>query len=380
MSLRVEQIRLIHVRVPLHEPFVISSGAVAEKDAILIELRADALTGLGEASPMAGSFYSHHTPDTCWEHLVRQLVPVLHSSQELSPRDFLAATEHLDDPYARCGIETALWDLLARAHGVPLCQALDAAVPPGSVESGLAVGIYPTTTVFLQRIAYHLRRDGYRRIKIKVQPGWDVEPLEAVRRQWPDFPLMVDANGAYRREHIKHIATWDRFRLMMIEQPLPADDLDGHALLARSCRTPICLDESARSPAVVREAIERGAAGIVNIKLQRVGGFAAATEILAIARQARIGCWMGTMPELGVGGWAAVHAAALPNNLFPTDVEASRRWFVDDITVPRIECVAGRISVPTRPGLGIALDDVVVRAHTCREYRTRIALRLFGNR
>ncbi|HOW18046.1 MAG TPA: enolase C-terminal domain-like protein [Phycisphaerae bacterium] len=285
MALRIDEIRLTHVRVPLHEPFVISSGSVAEKDAILVELIAAGLAGIGEASPMAGSFYSRHTPEGCWDTLVNRLIPLIQGAGRITPRTLLAISESLDDPFARSGVETAAWDALARAEGRPLWQLLGGSAA-ATVESGLAVGIYHRTDMLVERIGRYLRQDGYRRVKIKVQPGWDVEPLEAVRAAWPDVPLMVDANAAYRREHIDHIASWDRFGLMMIEQPLPADDLDGHAALASRCRTPICLDESATSARVVRDAIGRGAAGIINIKLQRVGGFTAALDIHNAARAA----------------------------------------------------------------------------------------------
>jgi O-succinylbenzoate synthase len=295
MPVRIDEIRLTHVRVPLHEPFVISSGSVAEKDAILIELAGEGLVGVGEASPMAGSFYSHHTPDACWDDLIGNLLPRLRRIPEITPRTFLAASESLDDPFARSGIETAMWDLLARAEDRPLWQLLGGA-HAATVESGLAVGIYDTVATLVERIGRYLDQDGYRRVKIKVQPGWDVEPLEAVRAAWPDVPLMVDANAAYRREHIDHIASWDRFALMMIEQPLPGGDLEGHAHLASRCGTPICLDESATSASVVREAIDRGAARIINIKLQRVGGFTGALDIHNTAQAAGVGSMWTTRP------------------------------------------------------------------------------------
>lgn len=361
MPIRLDEIRLTHVRVPLHEPFVISSGSVAEKDAILIELLGEGLVGLGEASPMAGSFYSHHTPDGCWDDLVGRVIPMLQRAGAITPRAFLAASESIDDPFARCGVETAMWDILARAQGRPLWQVLGGSAA-ATVESGLAVGIFGSVSELVERIGRYLERDGYRRVKIKVEPGWDVEPLQAVREAWPQMPLMVDANASYRREHIEHIASWDRFGLMMIEQPLPGGDLEGHALLASRCRTPICLDESATSARVVSEAIDRGAARIVNIKLQRVGGFTGALDIHNTARTAGVGCWIGTMPELAVGGWGAVHMATLPNVRYPTDVESSDRWFVTDITAPTIRCQGGTIRLPTGAGLGVSLDtDVIAR-------------------
>ncbi len=375
MTVRVDEIRLTHVRLPLHEPFVISSGAVAEKDAVLIELLGDGLTGLGEASPMAGTFYSRHTPEACWDDLTQCLLPALQRTARTTPREFLEATASIKDPYARCGIETAMCDLLAKAQRTPLYRFLGGR-GDAVVESGLAVGIYDRTDTLVRRIRGHLERDGYRRVKIKVQPGWDVEPLAAVRDAFPNVPLMVDANASYRRANIEQLAAWDRFGLMMIEQPLPADDLEGHAALARSCRTPICLDESAADSATVRAAIACGAAQIINIKLQRVAGFTAAVEILRDTAAAGVGCWIGTMPELAVGGWAAVHLATLANVCYPTDVEASDRWFPSDVTTPPIRCTDGVIHVPHGPGLGVTLDAEVVRRHTQRTHKAGLSLQL----
>jgi o-succinylbenzoate synthase len=365
-SIRLDQIRLTHVRVPLVEPFVISSGAVAEKDAILVELLGDGLVGVGEASPMSGSFYSHHTPGTSWETLTRRLVPLMNELGTVA-LDGRWAVSALDGPFAVAGIDLAVWDLAAKAAGIPLWSLLggDAA---RELPSGLAVGIYETTRQLLDRIDRYVSADGYRRVKIKVQPGWDVRPLEAVRDRFGDIALMVDANGAYRREHIEALAGWDRFDLVMIEQPLPREDLEGHARLAERCRTPICLDESAETVGAVERAIELRAARIVNIKLQRVGTIAAARRIHDLCRTAGVGCWMGTMPELGVGAHAAMHFATLPNIIYPTDVEASERWFIADVTAPPVSCSRGLLKLPVGGGLGVALNAAVVERYRVRQW------------
>jgi o-succinylbenzoate synthase len=390
--LQLESIHLVHVRVPLREPFVISSGAVSEKDAILVEVRAGGLCGLGEASPMAGAFYSHQTPESSWRVLTEQLVPLMNAAGELDlegrwlgQEQAAAAFPRLGspgsttgDPFAVCGIDTALWNLAARHEGVPLWKLLggDEQRAAGGIESGLAVGILPATGELLERIEHYLSEHGYRRVKIKVQPGWDVEPLTAVRERLADVPLMVDANCAYGREEIEHIAGWDRFQLMMIEQPLPRDDLEGHAELARRCRTPICLDEGAESVAAVQRGIELKAARILNIKLQRLGTLAAALRVCELAREAGIDCWVGTMPELGIGAHAAMHLATLPNIVFPTDVEASERWFVADVTEPPVRCRDGLLALPPGPGLGIELNRDVVGRYKIRDWSAPLNCRL----
>jgi O-succinylbenzoate synthase len=332
------------------------------------------MVGLGEASPMAGAFYSHHTPDSTWRAMTERLAPRMNEARELGLNgEWFAGA--VDDPYATCGVDSALWDLAARRRGVPLWSLLGGR-GDRTIESGLAVGIFPTLDELVERIDRYLQADGYRRVKIKVQPGWDVEPLETVRMRFGRMPLMVDANCAYGREHIQHLASWDRFGLMMIEQPLARDDLDGHAELAGRCRTPICLDEGAESPGAVERAIRLRAAQILNIKLQRLGGFAAALRVHDLAAEARVGCWMGTMPELAVGAYAAMHFATLDNIAYPTDVEASHRWFVADVTEPPVGCHNGLLSVPSGLGLGVRLNMEVVRRYKVREWSAELSCRL----
>jgi O-succinylbenzoate synthase len=356
---------LTHVRVPLVEPFRISNGSIAEKDGILVTITDDGVAGVGEASPMAGSFYSAETPGGTWDDLRTRLLPAVLAAHARTVAEANAVLGALGgNPFARAGIETAYWDLEARRAGVPMARLLGG--EHDRVVSGLAVGITPTIDDLLATIERHMA-DGYRRVKIKVQPGWDVEPLEAIRRRFGDLPLMVDANCAYTRGDIEHLSALDHFGLMMIEQPLPRHDLEGHAELQRTIVTPVCLDEGAEDLAAVRRAIELKSCRIVNIKIQRVGGLLAARTIHDTCRAAGIAVWAGTMPELGVGALAAVHLATLPGFTYPTDVEASARWFVDDIVEPLITVRDGRIAVPTSPGLGHALNPAVISRYRVRE-------------
>jgi len=373
-TLALDQIRLTHVRLPFVEPFVISNGVAAEKDAIIVEILADDLVGMGEASPMAGVFYSHHTPESSWSALTDCLIPHMNRIGRLDLSGAWIGA-NASDPFAVNGVDVALWDLAGKARNKPI-WALLGGDPALEIPSGLAVGIYDTVGELLACIDFHLSRDGYRRVKIKVQPGWDVKPLHAVRERFGRIPLMVDANGAYRRTDIEHVATWDRFELMMIEQPLPQEDLEGHALLGRRCRTPICLDESAASITAVKKAIDLRAAGIINIKLQRVGTIEAARRIHDITEAAGIGCWMGTMPELGIAAHAAIHCATLPNIRYPTDVEASDRWFVADVTVPPVRCRNGLLIPPKGPGLGVMLNEEIVDRYRLRRQTFPLSCRL----
>lgn len=341
--MKIDRVVLTHVRVPLLEPFRISSGSVSEKDAIVVAIHADGAIGYGESSPMAGAFYSTDTPESVWAYLSGSLIPGLMKEKPASIMELDGWLEETGgSAFARAGVETAAWDLKARLEGGNISALLGG--NRTEVESGLAVGIYPSIGVLIERIGNYLR-EGYRRVKIKIQKGWDVEPLQAVRKTFGNLPLMVDANCAYDREDMEHLKHLDEFGLMMIEQPLKKEDLEGHAALQKSLATPICLDESADTPANVRKAIELGSCRIVNIKLQRVGGFSAAKIIHDVCAAAGIGLWAGTMPELGIGGIHAVLMSGLPGFSYPTDVESSSRWFEDDIVMPKLEVHDGKFAL-----------------------------------
>ena len=367
-SCALSAIRLHWVRIPLHEPFRISSGEVSIKDAILVELDVkdggaaqSSETGWGEASPMPAGFYSPETPESTWDFLRRRLAPSFLARPELDPRrcsDRLA--EFPGEPFAKAGLEGAIWDLWAKGDLKPLWQGLAGPrAPAGEVRplaSGAAVGLMTTVDQLLERVSRFLD-EGYQRIKIKIEPGRDVELVRAVRERFGDIPLMVDANAAYRLDHGPAFDELDRFGLMMIEQPLAREALDEHAELQRRLRTPICLDESADSLESIREIIRLNSARILNLKVQRMGGLWPARQAHDLAAAAGIPCWLGTMPELGIASAQGLHLATLPNFQFPTDVEASRRWYVDDIIAPPIEVSRqGLIRLPPGPGMGYGVD------------------------
>jgi O-succinylbenzoate synthase len=343
------------------ESFRISSGAVLYKDAIVIQLDADGVSAFGEASPMAGSFYSDETPELCWLEL-NSVAPLIFNFRELDMRRINEKLDSLNiSCFSKAGIETAFWDLLSRLEGLPIFQLLGA--KERKIESGLAVGIYDDRRKFLEVIDKNLAC-GYKRVKIKIQPGWDLEPIRLVRETFGDIPLMVDANCAYSRRDMEHLRKFDDFALIMIEQPLAKDDLEGHAILQSKLRTPICLDESATTPGGVKRAIEMGSCKIINIKIQRVGGILSALEIYNICGD-KVSVWAGTMPELGIGSVHTLHLAMLDKFKFPTDVESSDRWFIDDIVDPIIKVENGEISAPEK--LSYEVDVEKIRRYTIRE-------------
>ncbi|MFH0991682.1 MAG: o-succinylbenzoate synthase [bacterium] len=363
--MNVERITITHVRIPLIEPFRISNGTVSEKDGIIIGVYADGAIGYGEASPMAGAFYSDETPESTWDCLVQEIIPrvqVRHPESVEQINQVVSAIK--GNAFAKAGIETAYWDLEAQQAQQPLYQRLGG--ERTCVDSGLAVGIYPSVSELLSAITRSMA-DGYKRLKIKIQPGWDIEPLSVLRKEYPSMNLMVDANCAYTQADIGHLHRLDEFGLMMIEQPLPKDDLEGHAKLQEKISTPVCLDESAKDSNTVRDALAMKACKIVNIKIQRVGGLQNAKEIHDLCAEAGVPVWGGTMPELGIGGAQTVHLATLPNFTYPTDVEASHRWFVDDIIDPLLEVRNGCIEIPSGIGNCYQLKSSVMRRYFVRE-------------
>ncbi len=348
--------RLHWVKIPLHEPFRISSGEVAVKDAILVELvDVSGRSGWGEASPMAGAFYSSETPEGSWEFLVRRLVPSFLERPELDPRRCAERLEEFSgEPFAKAGVEGAVWDLWAHSNHKPLWAALGGAKRP--IACGAAIGLMPTLPALLDRVDRFLG-EGYGRIKIKIEPGQDVKLVRAVRERFGQIPLMVDANAAYQPDDWPIFKELDDFGLMMIEQPLGRKAIAEHAELQRRLRTPVCLDESADGLESIRAIIRLGSARILNIKVQRMGGLWPARQAHDAAQAAGVPCWLGTMPELGIASAQGLHLGTLPNFTYPSDIEASRRWYVGDIIVPLIEVNAGGlIHLPDGPGMGYGVN------------------------
>ena len=367
----IERVVLTHLQIPFKEVFRISGGEVAIKDAILVTLETSSAVGLGESSPMAAGFgYSSDTPEGCWEDLAGTIAPSLlgRAAGSLEAIAELAAG-WTASRFAIAGAETALWDLLGQARHATIAELLgapDLRIELG-VESGLAVGLYPSIVELIKTIGAHLEA-GYRRLKIKIEPGQDLELVRAVRQHFGDIELMVDANAAYTAADLDLFRELDQYDLLMFEQPMAAADLDGLAALQSAVTTPVCLDETAETRAQTEAAIQRGACRIVNLKIQRVGGLGPALAIHNLCHQQGVACWVGSMPELGIGQAHGIHLATLANCKYPSDLEPSSRWFVDDYTIPRVDLAApGIIEVPTRPGLGYHVDPVKVRRYQVRQ-------------
>jgi o-succinylbenzoate synthase len=357
--LKIKKIVITHVRVPLVEPFCISSGAVSEKDGIIVELHTSDLVGYGESSAMAGSFYSCDTPETSWNELCEVVAPAILGCEFKGPTDWNQKLDGLlAGNFTKAGVETAFWDLTGKRDDKPLHVLLGGT--KRKIESGLAVGLYDNPRSMLRTVEKYLAC-GYRRVKLKIEPGRDVKVVKAARKEFGDIPLFVDANGAYTLRDIDVFRELDDFGLMMFEQPFPGSFLEELAELQRCISTPICLDESLHSTDQLRLAIELGSLRIANFKIQRVGGLYHALEMDEICREYGIPAWVGTMPELGIGQAQGAALASLANFVYPTDVEASDRWFQDDIISPFIRVQDGSIDLPEGPGFGYALDAAKIQ-------------------
>jgi O-succinylbenzoate synthase len=368
--LKIDEITLTHIRIPLIEPFRISSGCVSVKEGIVVALHSEGLVGYGESSPMGGSFYSADTPEKCWTELCARVAPaVVGRSCETLDEWNRTLDEVQAGNFTKTGVETALWDLSAKMQNKPLHRLLGG--NRNTVESGLAVGLYDNIDDTLCVIERYLA-SGYRRVKLKIEPGRDVEIVEAVRHTFGNIPLFVDANGAYTAAQVNVFRALDEFDLMMFEQPYPGSFLEELSELQDRVQTPICLDESLETVEQLLEAIRLGSFRIANFKIQRVGGFHRALEMDRICREHGIKAWVGSMPELGIGQAQGAALATLDNFTYPTDVEASDRWFRDDIISPLLQVREGCIQLPEVPGLGWNIDqekmlDYAIASTTFRE-------------
>jgi O-succinylbenzoate synthase len=368
--MKIEQVDLFHIRVPMIEPFRISSGVVAEKDALILKLYAEGLVGYGEASPMAGSFYSADTPESCWKELSQTLIPAFVGRELENPQTAWAVLSTLPgSSFAKAGLETAVWHLHAQKVGQPLHRLLGG--ERTRVRCGLAVGIYDTVDQLIAAIERHLHQRRYRRLKIKIQPGWDVRPVEAVRRRFEGIPLLVDANGAYTLDYLDILKELDTYDLLMLEQPFRPHELEETAKLQGALTTPVCLDESIETVADVDRAARLGSCRIVNIKIQRVGGLERALAVNRACEEVGLPVWCGTMPELGLGQVFGLALSTLANFDYPTDVEPSDRFFVDDIVEPLLEIDDdGCFVLKDEPLLGYEVNEEKIRRYTVRREST----------
>jgi o-succinylbenzoate synthase len=363
---KIDGLELRLLKLPLVHFFETSFGRVDDKHFILVRVDSDGASGFGECVAEKDPYYSSETNDTVWHVIAEFIAPRLLGAEFAHPRDVFPALKAIrGHNMAKAAVEMAMWDLFARQRGEPLARVLGGT--RDRIASGVSVGIQPSLDALVAKVEGELAA-GYRRIKIKIKPGWDLRPVERLREKFGAIPLMVDANAAYQPGDADHLAALDAFDLMMIEQPLDYDDVAEHAALQRRLKTPICLDESIKTVGIAREAIAAGACRIINIKPGRVGGFAESIRVHDLCASHGIPVWHGGMLESGIGRAANIHLSTLPNFSLPGDVAASRRYFDPDLIEPPIEVAAdGTIAVPTGPGLGVTIRDDRVDNATMRK-------------
>jgi len=354
------ELRVLHI--PLVSPFTTSFGTETVREVIIVRARTGEGDGWGEIVTQHAPLYSSEYTHGAWDVAQRFLAPALLERRSVAPHEVSEVLEgFVGHRMVKAGLELAVLDASLRAAGRSLAAHLGAGVD--RIPSGVSVGIQRDPAALVDAVAGYLD-EGYRRIKIKIKPGRDIDDTAAVRDAFPDIPLQVDANSAYTLADADLLAELDRFSLLLIEQPLQEDDIVDHATLARRLRTPVCLDESIVSAKAARDAIALKAASVINIKAGRVGGFLEAVRIHDLARAADIPVWCGGMLETGIGRAANAALAALPGFTLPGDVSASDRFYERDIVNEPIVLDDGFVRVPTGPGLGVEIDAAALDEFT----------------
>ncbi len=354
--MHIQNITLHRIELRFKTPYATSFGVHVTRQLILAEVQADGLTGWGEWAG-DGPGYSYETVDAAWLILHSHLLPMLHGATLTHPNEVAARLAAVRGyPFAKAMLEAAIWDIAAQQAGQSLSRFIGGT--RANVVAGVSVGIQPDPAATVARVQSLLRYPGIGRVKLKIKPGHDLAHVaalrHALRREWPDLPLMVDANAAYTLADLDTLRRLDAHNLLMIEQPLAADDWLDHAELQRHLRSPICLDESITSLAQAKAALALGACRVVNIKPGRVGGLSAAIAIHDFCHAAGIPVWCGGMFETGIGRALNLALASLPGFTLPGDFTPAQRLFGRDLIDPPIEANAdGTLPVPSDVGLGV---------------------------
>ncbi|MFQ5464134.1 MAG: o-succinylbenzoate synthase [Phycisphaerae bacterium] len=370
--MKIDQIEIFHIAMPLVEPFETSFGTETERECLIVALYSDGLRGWGESPVSRNPGYSYETCGTAWHVAGEFIVPTLLEAEIESPADVGSLLRSIrGHPIAKAGFEAAFWDLQGKATGRSLREMFGGAVD--RVAVGVSVGLQESPPALVARVERYVAA-GYRRVKIKIKPGRDVEDVRAVRGAFPDLRLQVDANSAYRLDASEPIKALDDLGLLLIEQPLSEDDIVDHARLQEELATDLCLDESIVSAAHARWALDTVACRVINIKPSRVGGFSEATAIHDLCAERDVPVWCGGMLETGIGRAGNLALATLPNFRLPGDISATERYYTDDIITAKFTLNGdSTIDVPTSPGVGVEVDEerlqsVTVRRDSFRTY------------
>ncbi|VEF46573.1 o-succinylbenzoic acid (OSB) synthetase [Bacillus freudenreichii] len=354
----IEEIKLDRLHMPLKHPFETSFGKLMTKDFIVVSATSEGSTGYGESTAFPLPFYNEESTETVLYILKELIIPQVLKLDKLDhPQDLDSIFQSIKGHrMAKAALEGAIWDLYCKKKGISLSKALGGTNT--EIDVGVSIGIEPTIGELLGRVGSCIDQ-GYKKIKVKIKPGFDVKPMEAIRERFGmDIPLMADANSAYTLQDIDLLKQLDPLNLMMIEQPLAYDDIIDHATLQKELSTPICLDESIHSVEDARKAVEIGATKIINIKVGRVGGLIEAKKIHDYCQEQGIPVWCGGMLESGIGRAHNIAITSLANFTIPGDTSPSDRYWDQDITDPEVEFYKpGVIKVPEGPGIGYGINE-----------------------
>jgi o-succinylbenzoate synthase len=353
--MKIDRIELRHIKMELVSPFTTSMGTEYDEEHIIVRVDAEGITGWGESVAEGTPFYSYETVATAWHILKDFLIPSILgkniSGIDVALNSYKKVRGHM---MAKAGLEAALWDLFAKSRGISLSKLLGGSRE--KIDVGVSIGIQESPAELLRKIDGFLL-EGYKRIKIKISPGNDIQFIRAVRKEHPEILFQVDANSAYELEYIDLFRKMDEYNLLLIEQPLAYDDIYDHSKLQREIKTPLCLDESIHSAADTRAAIELESCRVINIKPGRVGGFTESKLIHDYCASKKIPVWCGGMLESGIGRAGNAALASLQNFSLPGDISASRRYYKEDIVCPEFTVNSdGTMDVPAGPGIGVEIN------------------------
>lgn len=368
--MKIEAVTLREIHMPLVHFFETSFGRTYNRRVMLVTVHCQGLDGWAECVAGEDPFYSEETVETAWSVITNYLAPAIMGRAFTAGREcvpfFARVREHR---MAKAAVENALWDVEAREKKQPLWKLLGGTRQ--QIACGVSIGIQDNVEQLLEKIETELAA-GYQRIKVKVKPGWDVNVLERIRQRWPEILLSCDANSAYTMNDVEHLKKFDRFKLLMIEQPLWNDDLYFHAKLQKQLKSTICLDESIRNARDADAAAELHSCGIINIKVGRVGGFSEAIQVHNVSEGHGIANWCGGMLESGVGRVHNIALSSLKNFKLPGDVSSSKRYWKEDIIEPAVEIAPnGTIAISDQPGTGYRVREDLIERLTVRKETIR---------
>jgi len=361
--MKITEITIRHLQMDLKAPFTTSFGTFTKKDFLLLEAKDEAGTvGWGESVAFHSPWYNEETLKTNWHMLEDYLIPLILNKKINHPDEVNELFEPIrKNNMAKSTIEGAIWDIYAQQTNQSLAKALGG--NKTQIEVGISIGIQKSIDDLVALVDEYVN-EGYKRIKVKIKPGWDIDVMRTLREKFPNVAIMADANSAYRLEDADLLKQLDEFNLTMVEQPLASDDIIDHATLQKQMSTPICLDESIHSLEDARKAIEIGATKIINIKIGRVGGLTEAKKIHDYCEQKGIPVWCGGMLESGIGRAHNVALTTLSNFILPGDTASSNRYWEKDIIEPEVVAENGYIQVPETAGIGYKVNVETVESYT----------------